>query len=63
MKIWIHQVWIKSLNLFLVFKKTEKFTGPNKVWLVLGLRIGAHREDCQEQEKILVETNLYCLRN
>ena len=25
--------------------KTEKFTGPNKVLLVLGQRTGAHRED------------------
>ena len=48
---------------YIVLKKTEKFTGPNKVLLVLGLKIGAHREDCQDQEKILVETNLYCLRN
>ena len=27
--------------------KTEKFTGPNKVLLVLGERTGAHREDRQ----------------
>jgi hypothetical protein len=27
-------------------KKTEKFTGPNKVLLVLGRRTGAHCEDC-----------------
>ena len=25
--------------------KTEKFTGPNKVLLVLGQRTGAHHED------------------
>jgi len=39
------------LNLFLYgsFKKkqTEKFTGPNKVLLVLCQRTTAHREDCQ----------------
>ena len=29
-----------------VKKKNEKFTDPNKVLLVLGLRICAHREDC-----------------
>ena len=26
--------------------KTEKFTGPNKVLLVLGQRTCVHREDC-----------------
>jgi hypothetical protein len=26
-------------------KKTEKFTGPKTVLLVLGRRIGAHHED------------------
>jgi hypothetical protein len=39
-------VEIKFLNLFLYFLiKTEKFTGPNKVLLVLGRRTGADRED------------------
>ena len=35
-------VQIKSLNIEKVKKKTEKFTGLNKVLLVLGLRTGAH---------------------
>ena len=37
----------KLLNLFLYSSKikTEKLTGPNKIWLVLGHRTGAHCED------------------
>jgi len=30
--------------------KTEKFTGPNKVLLVLGRRTGAHSEDCDRSK-------------
>ena len=30
--------------------KTEKFTGPNKVLLVLGRMTGAHHEDCGQQK-------------
>jgi len=40
---------IKFLNLFYIihiYIKIEKFTGPNKVLLVLGWRTGGHREDC-----------------
>jgi len=41
-------VQIISFNLFLYksLKKTETFTGPNKVLLVLGWRTGAHLDDC-----------------
>ena len=28
--------------------KTDKFTGPNKVLLILGQRTCAHRDDCLE---------------
>ena len=31
--------------------KVEKFTGPNKVLLVLGRTTDAHREDCSLQTK------------
>jgi hypothetical protein len=41
---------VLSLSLHVVFINetlaTEKFTGLNKVLLVLGWRTGAHREDC-----------------
>ena len=41
-------VRIKSLNLFLYssLRKAKKFTGPNQVLLILGLRTGTHREGC-----------------
>ena len=41
-------IWIKFLNLFYINIKikTEKFTGPNKVLLVLSRRTGAHL-DCE----------------
>ena len=46
MKIWIY--W-SELNLWIYFyvlnKKNEKFTGLNKIVLVLGRRTGAHCED------------------
>ena len=38
-------------------KKTEKFTGLNKVLLVLGQRAGAYREDW----KILISINSFWL--
>jgi hypothetical protein len=34
------------LSIYIVLNKTEKFTGPNKVLLVLERRTGAHCEDC-----------------
>jgi hypothetical protein len=37
-------LWIKLFNLLYIYlNKTEKFTGPNNVLLVLGRRTGAHR--------------------
>lgn len=53
-------VRFKFLNLFYiyVFIKTEKFTVPNKVLLVLGQKTGAHREDCKF-ECILIDS-LFC---
>jgi hypothetical protein len=35
-----------SIYFHIVLKKTETFTGPNKVLLVWGWRNGTHREDC-----------------
>ena len=34
--------------------KTEKFTGWNKVLLVLGRRTGADREDCEQSKYLFV---------
>ena len=49
-------VRIKFLNLFLYssLKKNEKFTGPNKVLLVLGRRTCAHREYWKSTELSLL---------
>ena len=45
-------------------KKTEKYTGPNKVLLVLGRKIDAHREDSLSGhifcEFIRVRHLIYC---
>jgi hypothetical protein len=49
MKIWIYwsksNSWIYFIYMYIKIK-TENFTGPNKVWLVLGRRTGVHHEDC-----------------
>ena len=39
----------------------KKFTGPNKVLLVLGLIIGAHREDCTKGEGFLKSSACDCV--
>ena len=45
-------VWVKFMNFFLWCSKkiTEKFNGPNKLLLVLGMRIGVHSDDCWSWE-------------
>ena len=53
MKIWIY--WSKLSSS--IKKRTEKFTGPNKILLVLGRRIGAHHEDCHWSTNNFIHVN------
>ena len=40
--------------------KAEKFTGPNKVLLVLGQRTGAHWEDCRDRSTMYNYVIIVC---
>jgi len=53
------------LNLFYIYIyiKTEKFTSPNKVLLILGRKIGAHHEDCRISDVMVRHACLECSRS
>jgi len=48
MNIWVNWSESNSWIYFYIYQKikTEKFTGPNQVLLVLGRMTDAHREKC-----------------
>ena len=60
MKIWIY--WSESISwIYLLW--TEKFTGQNKILLVLGRRTGAHRGDWDMSKNMVFEPFLKTIEN